>query len=145
MGLITFGAFFIIWSMMSLPLIAFKPTSICFTLTVGSLLCMAGLAFFLGFKTFRIKVFTGKRAIYTAGYILSLLAGLVTSYFYESYLLALVSIVAQFIFFSYILLVNLPYGKNVLDCVYGSIFGGVKGVAKAAANGAKEKIGSLRA
>ena len=131
--------------MMSLPLIAFKPTSICFTLTIGSLLSMAGLAFFLGFKTFRIKVFTGKRALYTAGYVFSLMAGLITSYFYESYLLALISIVAQFVFFSYILLINLPYGKNVLDCVYGSIFGGVKNVAKAAANGAKEKIGSLRA
>jgi len=120
------GILVLMLSLVYLPLVAVVPQKFCALFSIGSIIIMVSLSTMLGHSRFLSTLLGRSLLPYTLVYAVSLLLGLYYSCISKSYILALLMIVAEMISLSYLVLVNVPYGKATLDFLYKNIFKGIK-------------------
>ena len=93
-GLIISGVIFLCMGLSFIPFILFVPSKFAFSFTLGSILLMAGIASYKGFKEFASSLLLKDRLPFAIAYILSLAATLYST-FYGNYIYVLISAMIQ--------------------------------------------------
>ena len=128
--LLIIGFIIICFSMIYLPFIVIMPQKFNSLYMFGSVIIMVALAQMMGTKKFCKAMYTKKNIFYSFVYTASLVTGLYSSANHISYIVSLSAAICNIISLSYLLFANLPYGKRILDAIWGGCYKGFKGCCK---------------
>jgi hypothetical protein len=111
------GLFFILLSMLFLPLIAFSPQKFLSLFSLGSLIIILSFIFMYGTTEYFNMLFKRERLIYSFVYFLALTLGIYSAYVKDSYILSLVSVALQFITVIIFCLSFIPGGSTGISFI----------------------------
>ena len=120
------GGFFLLLSLVFLPTVVLMPSKFCGLFDIGSVILMLGVSVMMGNNQFRASLVSADLRLYTCMYVVSLLSNIYFSCISRSYLLSIITILCETVSLSYLVMSNVPYGKQILDMIYGTTFSAIR-------------------
>lgn len=106
-------------SMFYLPIILLAPTKFCLLFSFALSSASFSLLLLQGKDYIKARFFTGSIRYYTVALLVTNAIGLTASFNETGAIICLIMSVVQFICLTYVLLLNVSYGKQFLDSIYG--------------------------
>jgi len=115
------GAFFMFLTLLFLPMIVLKPTTVSFSFAIGSICFLSAIALVRDPNTFIASLLSKEKLKFSLSYGASLIGTFYASLIAKSYILSLIFFGAQIVSLSWLIAVSVPGGVTILSTVQKAI------------------------